>query len=173
LHDALPILAAGAADPGRGGMVLPSRKWSARSGNVEIQKVNAAGVWKQATWDGLGTDTNGSPIGLYGPFSGHRVRITEGRGTLDPDKDDAELQWRGTFTVVYYGGNTVFTLTDPKLTVDGGVGRLTATGGGWAADRLDPTVWQAVTPREVPVVELRDVDVTEIGLEVTPNYRGV
>ncbi|WP_110241686.1 hypothetical protein [Nocardioides gilvus] len=167
------FLSAGAADPGRGGMVLSSRRWSAQTDHVEIQKVDAAGTWRQATWEGLGTDANGTPIGLYGPFSGHRVRITHGSGTLDPGNDDATVQWRGTFTVVYYGGNTVFTLTDPKLTVTGGVGRLTATGGGWASDRFDPTVWEAVEPREVPVVELRDVDVTETGLEVTPGYRGV
>lgn len=167
------FLAAGAANPGRGGMVLSSSRWKATDGNVEIQKVDSSGRWRTATWAGLGTDAAGAKIGLYGPFSGHRVRISDGTGVIDPSTDSATVQWRGTFTVVYYGGNTVFTLADPKITVRQGVGRLTATGGGWSSDRFDPTVWEPVAPTDVPVVELSGVNVTAEGFTVTPGYAGV
>ncbi|WP_104106043.1 hypothetical protein [Nocardioides sp. 616] len=170
---AINFLAAGLADPGRGGAVLPASKWQAAAGNVTIQKRDSAGAWQTATWAGLGTDAAGAPIDVYGPFSGHRVHLTAGSGTLDPAADDASLSWSGTFTVVYYAGNTVFTITDPVLTLSGGVGTVTAQIGGWDADRNDPSLWAAVPPQRVSVADLTGVDVTETGLVANPAYGGV
>ncbi|WP_185995647.1 hypothetical protein [Nocardioides campestrisoli] len=170
---AINFLAAGVADPGRGGAILPSSKWQATAGPVTIQKRDGAGAWRTATWAGLSTDATGAPIDIYGPFSGHRVHIGAGTGTLDPVAEDATLAWSGTFTVVYYGGNTVFTVTDPVLEVRGGTGTLTAQLGGWDADRNDPTLWSPVPPQRVTVTDLAGVDVTETGLVATPAYAGV
>ena len=167
------FFSAGQANPGRGATELPQSKWSARSGQVTIQKRNSSGAWKKATWSGLGTDAAGRAVGVYGPFSNHRVRIGRGTGTLDPGADDATLTWRGTWTVLYYGGHTVFTLTDPVLDVRNGVGRLTATAGGWASDRQDASVWAAVPARKVTVAEFTGVDITRDGVVLTPRYAGV
>jgi hypothetical protein len=170
---AINFLAAGVADPGRGGVHLPQSKWSAVAGNVTVQKRDAAGAWQTATWDGLGTDASGATIGMSGPFSGHRVLLSQGVGTLDPGADDAAVAWTGTFSVVYYGGNSIFTVTDPVLEVTGGAGRLTGVMGGWVSDRNDPTVWQPATPQRVTLADFPAVDVTDAGIIAEPAYRGV
>lgn len=170
---AINFMSAGEANPGRGGIHLPRGKWKASQGKATIQKRTKAGRWRTATWDGLRTDADGNSIGLYGPFSGHRVQLTGGTGTVDPGADDAKLSWKGTWTVVYYSGNTVFTLTDPVLEVQDGKGELRARGGGWAADRVDLDEWNPVTPEVVPVVTFSKVDVTDEGLVVEPDYAGV
>lgn len=170
---AINFLSAGVADPGAGGDSLASHEWKASEGNVSVQKRDAAGAWQPAAWAGLGTDAAGNAIGMYGPFSDHRVRIGAGVGTIDPATDTASVSWTGTFTVVYYGGNTVFHLTNPTLTLANGAGQLRATAGGFSADRNDPLLWVPMTPVEVPVVTLSGVDVTENGFQTTPDYRGV
>lgn len=170
---AINFLAAGVADPGRGGVELPQGKWRAKVGNVEIQKRRAAGGWRTATWDGLGTDPTGAAIEVYGPFSGHRVSFTAGVGTVDPTTDSAHLQWEGTFTVLYYSGNSAFTLSDPTLEVTNGAGTLTAELGGWASGRDDPGVWEPVAAQRVVVADLPAVDLTDAGATVTPAYAQV
>lgn len=170
---AINFLAAGVANPGRGGVELPRARWKAVVGDVSIQKRTAAGAWRTATWAGLGTDPHGAPIGMSGPFSGHRVLLEGGAGTLDPGSEDATLAWEGTFSVVYYGGNSIFTVTDPRLEVSAGEGKLTGKLGGWVSDREDPTVWKPVRPRRAPLATLGEVDVTDTGLVVEPAYRGV
>lgn len=170
---AINFLSAGAADPGGGGRTLKQSQWAATVGSVTIQKVDAAGVWQPATWDGLGTDASGASIGVSGPYSGHRVLLSAGAGTLDADTDTAHLAWAGTFSVVYYGGNSVFTVTDPVLDLAGGTGAVTAVLGGWAADRDDPSIWTALAPQRVTIADVSGVDVTESGALATPAYRGV
>lgn len=170
---AINFLSAAIADPGSGGATLPSTRWQAEAGNVAIQKLDAAGTWQPATWAGLGTDATGAAIGIYGPFSGHRVRIGAGTGTFDATADTAHLSWVGTFTVVYYSGNSVFTVTDPVLEVVGGTGSVSATLGGWAADRTDPTAWYPVAPQRVVIAALAGVDVTETAMIAIPAYDGV
>ncbi|MGN0063219.1 MAG: hypothetical protein ACI379_03165 [Nocardioides sp.] len=169
---AVNFMGAGVSNPGRAGSTLEKHQWRARQGNVVIQKLNAKGSWGTATWAGLETDANGDPIQLYGPFSGHRVAISEGTGRVSPASDDAEVRWKGTFTVVWYSGNTVFTLTDPVLRLEDGDGQLTALMGGWATGR-DSSTWKKLPSQEVTVAELRDADVTADGTVVTPEYRGV
>ncbi|MFC6154411.1 hypothetical protein [Nocardioides yefusunii] len=167
------FLGAGVANPGRGGVELTESRWSAKAGNVTVQKQDASGAWRTATWKGIRTDAHDAPIGLYGPFSGHRVNFVSGQGTVNPAADDASIRWKGTFTVVYYGGNTVFTLTDPEMRVTNGKGTVTATAGGWIADRNNPKQWDPAVPKRVTVADLSDVDVTEDGVVVTPDYAGV
>jgi hypothetical protein len=167
------FFSAGAVNPGGGGKRVTAENWQARKGNVEIQKQRRNGKYARATFAGLSTDAFNKPIGLDGPFSGHRVAISSGTGTVDPDADDAAISWKGTFTVIYYSGRTVFTLTDPVLEVDGGRGTLTATAGGWAADRANPELWTKVPAKKVTVADLGDVDVTEAGIVTSPDYLGV
>lgn len=170
---AINFLSAGVADPGRGGASVTQAQWSAASGAVSVQKRDAAGAWQSATWTGLGTDAHGTAIGITGPFSGHRVLLSAGTGTLDPVADSASLSWAGTFSVVYYGGNSIFTVTDPSLEVAAGAGSVTAVLGGWESGRDDPTAWSPLPPERVQVAALSGVDITESGAVATPAYRGV
>ena len=168
------FLAAGVANPGGGGRQLRQDQWRAVQGNTEIQKRRPDGSYARATWKGLGTTADGrTPIGMERDFSDHHVVMRGGTGTVDPASGDAEVAWKGTFTVVYYGGNTVFTISDPRLVVEDGVGRVTATMGGFYADRNDTTRWQRAPQGKATVVDLPDVDLGELGTTVQPAYDGV
>lgn len=163
------------ADPGRGNTQLTKAGWRQTDGRVSIQKF-LDGSWTAATWEGLRTDTDGQSItGTNGPFSGHEVVIGGGTGTVDPKNGTASIQWSGSFTVLYYSGYSFFYATDPKLTVTGGVGRLTATLSGFGSSMDDLTQWKPVPP--VPGVVLADlgrVDLSkDLGFTATPAYRGV
>jgi hypothetical protein len=170
---AINFLSAGVADPGSGGIELPQSKWRARDGNVQVQKLDADSTWQRATWAGLGSDASGAAIGIDGPFSGHRVLLSAGEGTVDPASKTVDLSWRGTFSVVYYGGNIVFTVTDPALQVGDGTGSLTANVAGWASDRSDPTAWTPQPAERVTLADLTGVVVSDAGFTVTPAYDGV
>ncbi|MCL8251161.1 hypothetical protein AERO_07175 [Aeromicrobium fastidiosum] len=162
-------------DPGRGGVAMPQSGWSQRSGNVSIEKY-LNGAWTPATWAGLKKTSSGADItGTGGPFSNHEIVISGGTGTVDPAKGVAEIQWRGSFTVVYYSGYSFFYVTDPRLTVTNGVGRLTGTLSGYGSSMDDLEKWEAVPARPgVVLAELGRVDLgQQLGFSTTPAYRGV
>ncbi|NPC95680.1 hypothetical protein [Nocardioides sp. zg-DK7169] len=164
------FLAAGVANPGGGGRQLRQDQWRAVQGNAEIQKRRPDGRYARATWAGLGTTPDGRRIGMERDFSDHHVVIRGGTGTVDPASGDAEVAWTGTFTVVYYGGNTVFTVSNPRLVVKDGVGRVTATMGGFYADRNDTTLWKKAPQRQATIADLPDVDLGALGATVQPAY---
>lgn len=179
---AINFMSAGVANPGRGGAILRERHWKANEGNVTVEKLFSDSQWRTARWNLLRTVDEKTldpktgelqEIGLYGPYSNHRVRVVRGAGSYDPVTEDADLRWSGTWTVIYYGGNTIFTLTDPQVVVREGRGELVATVGGWLSDRTDPRVWEPAPAKRVTLATLSDVDVTETGLTVRPDYEGV
>ncbi|MDO9456736.1 hypothetical protein [Nocardioides sp.] len=179
------FLSAGAVpDPGKGGqnIVTPgvwrgttTKAWRARAGEVELQKRRADGTWAGASFAGLSTAADGTPLtSTTGPFSGHRVVLTGGTGTVDAAAGTATISWTGTFSVVYYSGFTFFTVTNPSLVVADGVGRLSATLAGYAADRDDPDKWSAVPAQRVVVADLPAVDLSgDDGFSAQPAYLGV
>ncbi|GAB2885728.1 hypothetical protein [Nocardioides pacificus] len=169
---AINFLAAGVADPGRGGASLKQSQWRAAQGTVTVEKRTGAG-WRRASWAGLATSPAGAPIGVYGPFSDHAVAIRGGSGTVDVAAGTASLVWRGTFTVVYYAGNSVFTVSDPVLEVADGRGSVTAVLGGFVADRDDTGSWTPAAPRRVTIADLPSVTLGELGLTAAPAYHGV
>ncbi|KRF18843.1 hypothetical protein ASG90_02810 [Nocardioides sp. Soil797] len=172
-REAINFLSAGVANPGRPNSFLPRRKWSAKEGQVSIQKRSGDG-YRLATWAGLRTGSdNRTPINSSSVFSGHTVVIKQGVGTVDSAQEDATITWRGTFTVLYYGGNTMFTVSDPVLTVEQGVGQVTAILGGYATSRTDGG-WKKVTPKRVRIADLGKVDLgKENGFSIAPAYEGV
>ena len=164
------------ANPGKGGVQLKEAGWKATSGKVRIEKYSATSEkWTKATWAGLRTDTTGATMtSTNGPFSGHQVVVSGGKGTVDPAAKAATIQWTGSFTVVYYSGMSFFYVTDPKLTVKKGQGTVTATLSGYGSSMEDLTKWEAVAPKKVTLADLGAVDVTQdLGFEVTPKYAGV
>ena len=100
--------------------------------------------------------------------------ITGGSGRIDPSTNSATLSWKGSVTVVYYGGLTYFSLSDPKLTVTNGKGTLTATASGYGTSMEDMSKWEPLASRTVTVATLDGVSFAgERGLTTTPAYRGI
>jgi hypothetical protein len=184
------LLSAGKlGDPGEGGQLLTDTSqgatwsngqpagWTARDGNVLIEKRQSDGTYALATWAGTKTDRDGValgfPPGSNTKFSDHQVVINEGVGTIDPSADDADITWDGDVTVIYYSGMTFFSITDPHLVISDGTGIVTATLSGYGSDINDTDLWETVPPADVTIATLDDVDVTPDGLVTLPAYAGV
>jgi hypothetical protein len=169
------IMSAGSAPKASGADTISESEWSASSGDVTIEKKRADGTYATATWAGLKTTPAGEsiPSPTSGLFSDHRVAISNGEGTLDATAENADIAWNGTFTVAFYSGMTQFSVTDPHLSITAGAGRVTATLSGYGTSMDDPDVFEQLPTREVTLATLSDVDVTESGLVVTPDYDGV
>ena len=107
--------------------------------------------------------------------TGDRVRIDNGSGTVDPDNDNASVQWEGSWTFAYYGGMTYWTISDPKLEVKDGKGTITGTYSGYGADMDDLSIWKKLDARDGDVVEIQKgkVDVTDTGFTFTPDFLDV
>ncbi|MBN9213151.1 MAG: hypothetical protein BGO45_15880 [Microbacterium sp. 71-36] len=170
------FLSAGAAGDAGG-----SRAWTegdglyrAQDANVRIEKPTAGG-WVTASWATKCQGPDGSPVSVASvtSVSGNQVVIDGGTGTR---RDGAvELSWSGSFTVVFYGGMTYWSVTDPRLTLDAsGTGRLVATASGYGTSMDDTTTWNRLAPQTVVLADIRGADVAGTGgFTVTPQYLGV
>jgi hypothetical protein len=169
------LLSAGVVPDAGPGQLITEDRWSAAAGEVRIEKRQADGGYALATWAGLTTTPAGEPITspTAGLTSGHQVVIDGGTGEVDPIAGTAAIHWTGDFSVVYYSGLTSFTVSDPLLTVADGRGQVTATLGGFGADRDDPTRWEPLPATEVVLATLTDVSLSAAGFSVTPDYLGV
>lgn len=183
------FLSAGAApDPGSGGQTINLNNgtwpngavaWQATSGAVRIEKVTTSGA-RTANLAGLKTaadDKTELPGAGSGLFSNHQVVITGGKGEVRPGEGKATITWQGSFTVFFYSGMTFFTVSDPVLSVENGVGRIKATASGFASSMDDLTKWQPVPARTVTLATLPNVGMAQLsaarGFTATPAYLGV
>ena len=154
--------------------------YSAQEGNTTIVKptADATGL-QQPTWSTKcqtpsGATVNGKTTNADTSYTQSRVQIANGSGTVDVAAGTADIEWDGSFSVVYYGGMTYWSATDPHLVVDSdGTGTVTASLSGYAADMDFPDVWKRLEPREITIATLTDVEVTASGIIVTPDYLGV
>jgi putative cell wall-binding protein len=149
--------------------------YSTSAGNVEIVKPNAAGdSTTSPTWETKCKTPAGANVNISATsWSDTKVKISAGSGHVDPATGEASIQWDGDFSVVFYGGLTYWTASDPLLTVDAdGTGTLTATASGYGASR-DSTRWETIAPRTITLANLTGVVVDEDGFTVTPEYLGV
>ncbi|WP_186293131.1 HtaA domain-containing protein [Brevibacterium aurantiacum] len=146
-------------------------------GNVSIVKTdNTYSTFASRCKSADGTLVNGATNTTAKPnHTGDIVRITNGQGTVDPAADNAAITWKGSWTFVYYGGMTYWTISDPTLTVENGQGTITGTYSGYGADMDDPSVWKELTPKKGTIVELQKgkVDIQDTGFEFTPDYLDV
>jgi hypothetical protein len=166
---------------GRGSSVWDNqdeKHFTNSSGNTTITRPDADGNQVPATWDRRNhVDPVSGDARLNtqpGSSSMNQANIANGTGTLSPASDSATIQWDGSFTIVYYGGMTYWTINDPKLVVEDGVGTVTATLTGYGADMFDLSKWvklDAKTNQEIAT--LTGVTVTDSGIEATPEYEGV
>ncbi|ACZ31777.1 hypothetical protein Xcel_2763 [Xylanimonas cellulosilytica DSM 15894] len=146
-------------------------------GNVQIQRVVGTGADARtapATWAKRCTAPDGTPVDLHGKVSGAEVVITGGTGTRSAD-GAVDIAWTGTFTVVFYGGMTYWWASDPVLHLDAdGTGTLTATAGGFAADRDDSTLWAPLPATTVTLASFtRTRPLGDDGGLLAPDYCGV
>jgi hypothetical protein len=171
------FLSAGAA-----GNTGSSRVWteadgfySAASGNVSIEKPTSDGGWVAPTWATKCRDAADAAVTTaVGSTTGNRVVLAAGEGTVDLDAGTASIEWEGSFTVVFYGGLTYWSASDPVLTVSAdGTGTLTATGSGYGASMDDPNVWVPLTPQPIVLADFEGITLTDAGFTLAPEYRGV
>ncbi|MDP9823077.1 hypothetical protein [Nocardioides massiliensis] len=170
-------------NPGRGGWQMPKSAWRSAHGNVTIEKPDAGGTYREATWEGLATTPQGEPVLM--PFDGGvskiRVRIDEGTGWYDPTTGRASLGWDATFGVVSYSGLSFFNVSGIRLEVRAdGSGVVTASLAGYEGSPSDADVWNPIPPTSVVLAELPKVELSATGAEgssgslrATPAYTGV
>lgn len=102
------------------------------------------------------------------------VLLTGGDGVANPVTGEAHVAWTGAVTLNAYGGLLPWHLVDPELTVAAdGTGTLTATAGGLGATMEDPDDTHAIPDREVTVATFGEVELTEHGVAIAPDYSGV
>ncbi|MGO2660585.1 hypothetical protein [Mycetocola reblochoni] len=158
----------------------PDGLYSAQEGNVSIVRPTADGrglttaSWATRCTTPSGTSVNGKTTNAADSHTQSRVRIVDGVGTIDPANNTARIRWSGSFTVVYYGGMTYWSATDPVLSVaSDGTGTLSAVLSGAQADMDDPSVWGLIAPRQVTLATFTGVTVADGSLQLTPDYAGV
>lgn len=162
-HDGKNFLSAGLLDDTHGERMLQSQ-WKQAVGAVRIERASGSS-YVPATWDGFGVGTD------------HQVVIDGGTGPVDAAARTARITWRGSFGVARYTGMTAFSVTDPVLIVENGVGRLEASLSGFGVSREGNGSGDAsgpIGPTTVVLAELGEMDLTNpAGLTKTPAFYGV
>lgn len=146
-------------------------------GRVRIEKPDAHGGWQPFTWDGRCQDATGRTVTSNGGDLGTGVVavIDGGEGIVDLADGSASIQWRGSVSVVYYGGLTYWWFTDPRLAIEpDGTGTLTATLAGYGASMDDLSHWERLSPAsDVEIATLAGVELAETGLVTVPEFEGI
>jgi hypothetical protein len=167
---------------GTAGNAGSSRLWTeadgflkASDGAVSVVKPTSTGSLQPITWANKCLNPSGTAVSSTSTtnLSGVRVQVADGQGTVAAD-GSVDIHWDGSFTVVFYGGLTYWTASDPHLTIDAdGDGQLTATASGFGASMDDATKWDALPSREIVLADISSADVSDGGFTVTPDYLGV
>jgi hypothetical protein len=144
------------------------------AGDVTVTKPDGDGQQVQPTWADKCKNAAGTNVSTaVGSTSGNQVNFTGGTGSIDEAADSGTLSWDGDFTIVYYGGMTYWTISDPVLTVENGEGTLTGTASGYGADMFDPSKWVELPETEIELATFSSADLSADGLTITPDYAGV
>jgi len=149
--------------------------YRAEDGRVRVEKPTAEGRWTTASWATKCQDPTGAPVSVASTASttGNQVVIDGGTGTR---RDGAlDIRWSGSFTVVFYGGMTYWSVTDPQLILDAaGNGQLTASASGYGTSMDDMTAWSPIAAQTIVLADIRAADLSSAGgFTVTPQYLGV
>lgn len=150
--------------------------YSSSEGNTHIEKPNKDGTgWGTDSWAKKCQDGTGRKVGTAATETGTgaQVVIDRGEGQIDQAKGTAQISWKGSFSIVFYGGMTYWSLSDPVLTVANGKGTITATASGYAASREDTTRWDKLESRKITMATLPKVSLGVNGIVTTPAYQGV
>ncbi|SDQ61580.1 hypothetical protein [Microbacterium sp. cf332] len=165
---------------GRAGDSGSARVWSASDGlyraadgAVRIEKPTADGGWTAASWETKCLDPAGATVTTASTSmtTGNQVVIDGGTGSRTGG--GLEIRWSGSFTVVFYGGMTYWSVTDPVLSLDAsGAGRLTGTASGYGTSMDDMTKWEPIAETTVVLADITGA-AGERGFSAAPAYLGV
>ena len=153
--------------------------FSPEEGKVKILRPTADGGTQPITWDNKCQTPEGERVNTWNgenaKRSGNFVEISGGKGTIDPETNSGTIQWEGSFTVVYYSGYTYWSVSNPKLEVNNGKGKITGTFSGYGTDMADLSKWEKLKPVEGTIADFKNnkVELDENGFTVTPDYEGV
>lgn len=154
----------------------PGDLYRASEGQVRIEKPTASGGWKLASFADRCMDALGEPVDAMSELAGtgNQVVIDGGTGRLI-EGGGLELEWTGSFTIVFYGGMTYWSVTNPVLRLDAaGNGQLTGTASGFGASMNDTSVWEALEVRTIVLADIFGADIRgQGGFAVVPAYLGV
>lgn len=149
--------------------------YAVNAGNVTIKKPDTSGALQDASWSTKCLNPSGTAVSASSTTSltGNVAVIQNGTGTVAAD-GSRQISWTGSFTVVFYGGLTYWTASNPVLSLDAsGNGQLTATASGYGASMEDSTKWVALAPQSIVLADIHGATVSDTGLSVTPDYLGV
>ena len=174
------FLSAGVAADNGGSSLWPNDAekrglFKAQDGNVKILRPTADGGTQPITWDNKCQTPDGKRVNTAGVSSGNYVQFSGGTGEVDTATNTGNIQWEGSFTVVYYSGYTYWSVSNPKLEVKNGKGKITGTFSGYGADMADLSKWEKLKPVEGTIADFGNnkVELDENGFTVTPDYEGV
>ena len=174
------FLSAGVAADNGGSSLWPNDAekrglFKAQDGNVKILRPTADGGTQPITWDNKCQTPDSKRVNTAGVSSGNYVQFSGGTGEVDTATNTGNIQWEGSFTVVYYSGYTYWSVSNPKLEVKNGKGKLTGTFSGYGADMADLSKWEKLKPVEGTIADFKNntVELDENGFTVTPDYEGV
>lgn len=174
------FMSAGAVGDTGGGRVWTAADgfFSTRSGNVTIEKPYAVGgsaVYRPVPFADRCKSIDGTEVTTGNhKLTGITAVVENGTGSVYPAAQSAEITWKGSFTVVTYGGLAYWWVSDPVLKVTNGRGTLTATASGFGTSREDMTKWAEIPEQTVTLANLTGIDLTgTLGFATVPEYRGV
>ncbi|MGQ4527140.1 HtaA domain-containing protein [Dermabacteraceae bacterium P13136] len=146
-------------------------KWyKTAEGNVTITTPNGT-----PTWDTKCLDESGKKVTTRaGSTTGAKVNFSKGKGTVDVAANTADITWEGSASVVFYGGMTYWSFSNPHLVINSdGTGSITATGSGYASSMADTSKWEKLPDEQIVLANFKDAKVTETGFTATPLFKGV
>ena len=170
---------AGKSEPWKKEDAEAKKLFSPEEGNVKILRPTADGGTQPITWDNKCQTPSGERVNTWNgdkaKQSGNFVEISGGKGTIDPETNSGTIQWEGSFTVVYYSGYTYWSVSDPKLEVKNGKGKITGTFSGYGTSMEDMSKWEKLAPVEGTIADFKKntVKLDENGFTVTPDYEGI
>lgn len=138
--------------------------YSSDSGPVMILKRNAAGAPVEVTESSKCLPVDGSALN-------QRVLFTAGHGTFDQASGTGEIAWDGGFRANAYGGLSPWWVDDVRLVIENGAGTLRGTVSGPDVTPGAPS--DTVTMRDAVLATFSDARVSDTGVELTPDFRGV
>lgn len=156
-----------------------SHGWSDEEGKAWYKAsdgaVSLSRTYGTPSWDTRCTGPDGKKVSPFkGSSTNTAVTFSRGTGTIDAAAGTADVTWKGSATVVFYGGLTYWSFSDPHLVIGkDGTGTLTATASGYGADMNDTSKWTTLKPTTVTMATFHDAKVTAKGFTATPDYAGV